>query len=398
MWKRAIHNIIGTMFLMLFLFGCSTKSISLDDKLIEDKEVDLANKEVTLVEEIENEEIDPIIEVEEISVEAIGDILIHKRVYNDAKVAEGYDFMPMLEQVTPYIGNATITFANQETMIGGVEHGLSTYPAFNSPTEVGDALKKIGVNIVSLANNHTLDRGEEVIQSALNHWEAIDMMYVGAYQDELDRDEVRIIETAEGISVAFLAYTYGTNGIPVPSGKEYLVNLIDKEIIKEDLATAKAKADVTIISLHFGNEYERMPSEEQKELVQFVVDEGVDVVLGHHPHVLQPVEWVTGKEGNKALVAYSLGNFLSGQDKLYRQIGGILKFTITKTTQSNDVTIEIHSPTFLPTFNASDNELNYRVLPLYELTDDVLPNAEQHYQEIKEHMTQWMAELEFTLP
>src|SRR5690625_1207319 len=168
---------------------------------------------------------------QEITLSAVGDILIHDRVYDDAKVRDGYDFYPMLEAVEPYLNDATVTFANQETMIGGEELGLSSYPAFNSPSEVGDVLKEVGVDIVSVANNHTLDRGEEVIQSALQHWDTLDILYVGAYQDETDKNSMRTIETDAGISLGFLAYTYGTNGIPIPEGKDYLVNMIDQERI-----------------------------------------------------------------------------------------------------------------------------------------------------------------------
>jgi len=374
------------IFICMHLSGCNSLDLSLTDTL-EEKDKSHAEIRSGLAKKT------PI--KQEISVSAIGDILIHDRVYNDAKVDDGYDFYPMLSEVQPYLHDSTITFANQETMIGGVKLGLSSYPMFNSPQEVGDTLRDVGVNVVSLANNHTLDRGEEVILRAIEHWEELDMLYVGAYKNEADQKKIRVMETEEEISVAFLAYTYGTNGIPVPKGKEYLVNMIDREQIAEDIERASEKANVTIMSLHFGNEYERMPNEEQKALVQFVADHGVDVVLGTHPHVLQPVEWVTGEDGNETLVAYSLGNFLSGQEGLYRQIGGILKFTIEKQTILGKEKLSIHSPKFLPTFNASENERRYRVLPMMEVTDDELPNAEENYEEIKEHMSQWMPELEF---
>src|SRR5699024_10968554 len=130
-----------------------------------------------------------------------------------------------------------------------------------------------------------------------------------------------VIETDEGMDVAFIAYTYGTNGIDVPEGKDYLVNYIDKKQIKKDIKEARDEADVVVLSLHFGIEYERMPNNEQKELMQFAADEGVDITLGHHPHVLQPVEWVEGENGNEMFAIYSLGNFLSGQDKPYTQTG-----------------------------------------------------------------------------
>ena len=332
----------------------------------------------------------------EITISAIGDILIHSPVYMDAKTEGGYDFLPMLERVKDTLEASTITVANQETMIGGEELGLSSYPSFNSPFEVGDALKAVGVNVVTLANNHTLDRGEAAIQNAISQWETIDMMYTGAYKDQLDRENLRIYETEEDISIAFLSYTYGTNGIPVPEGKDYLVNMIDKDRIAEEVALAKEKADVVTLSLHFGNENERMPNEEQKELVQFAADQGVDIVIGHHPHVLQPMEWVTGKDGHETFVMYSLGNFLSNQQDLYQRIGGILTLSIKKTVKGDAEELEVHSPKFMPTYvTFSEDFTNYEVTPMYTLTKDELKGAHQHYKEIKAHLSQWMPELEF---
>ncbi|TFJ92083.1 CapA family protein [Lentibacillus salicampi] len=358
-----------------------------------DKETD--QQEATESENKEERQ-DPEVTEQEITLSAIGDMLIHKRVYEDARTADGgFNFMPMLERVKPYLNDTTITIANQETMIGGEELGLSTYPAFNSPYAVGDALKDAGVDVVSLANNHTLDGGEEAIMSAIDHWENIDMMYTGAYKSKKDRNQLRVYHTDEGISVAFLAYTYGTNGIPVPGGKDYLVNLIDREIMGERIKEAKQQADAVILSLHYGNQYERMPSTEQKDLVQFAADKGVDVVLGHHPHVLQPIDWVRGKDGHQTLVAYSLGNFLSGQDEFYRRIGGIFKFTIEKSTEGAEETIEVKAPKFMPTFVKFRNSANYEVAPMYQLTDDELADSRKHYQEMKDHMSQWMPELEF---
>ncbi|GAA0431521.1 hypothetical protein GCM10008983_05120 [Lentibacillus halophilus] len=339
---------------------------------------------------------EPNITKQTITLSAIGDMLIHSRVYNDARTKSGeFDFHPMLKRVQPYLNNTTITFANQETMIGGEVLGLSNYPTFNSPQAVGDALKEAGVDVVSLANNHTLDGGEEAIQSAIKHWEKIDMMYTGSYKSESDRNDVRVHETRQGISVAFLAYTYGTNGIPVPSGKGYLVNLIDKEKMSKRIKTANQQADAVVLSLHYGDQYERMPSNEQKDLVQFAADNGVDVVLGHHPHVLQPIDWIKGEDGHRMLAIYSLGNFLSGQDEFYRRIGGVFKFTMEKTVKGGQETVQVKAPKFLPTFVKFRNQANYEVAPMYELTNNELADSQQHYQEIKSHMSQWVPELEF---
>ncbi|MFD1361984.1 CapA family protein [Lentibacillus salinarum] len=385
-WGQFVRTILA-LFMIVLLAACT------NDEPEQPQPGDEANQQETPKSE-RDESQEP--EVQEITLSAIGDILIHGTVYEDARKADGtFDFRPMLEQVRPYLNDTTITFANQETMIGGEVLGLSSYPTFNSPHAVGDALKEAGVDVVSLANNHTLDGGEEAIMNAIDHWEKIDMMYTGAYQHEADSDELRVYHTDEGISVAFLAYTYGTNGIPVPDGKDHLVNLIDKDVMADRIQEAKQQADAVILSLHYGNEYERMPSAEQKDLIQFAADKGVHVVLGHHPHVLQPVDWVEGDDGHATLVAYSLGNFLSGQDEFYRRIGGVFKFAIEKTVKGEKETIDVKAPQFMPTFVKFQNEANYEVAPMYQLTDDELANAGEHYQEIQDHMAQWVPELAF---
>ncbi|HLQ94786.1 MAG TPA: CapA family protein [Pseudogracilibacillus sp.] len=324
-----------------------------------------------------------------ITLSAVGDILIHDRVYEAAETEDGYDFEPMLKDMKPYMEDATITFANQETMIGGEELGLSGYPAFNSPVEIGEELKDSGVDIVSIANNHSLDRGEEAIQESIKHWKDIDMTYIGAYKDEEDASDIRVLETDEDISIGFLAYTYGTNGISVPDGKDFLLNYIDESQIKKDIAEAQKKADVVVLSLHFGEEYKTMPNEEQENLVQMAADGDVDIVLGHHPHVLQPMEWVEGKNGHETFAIYSLGNFFSGQDELDRQIGGILHLTIR---EYNDK-ITVTDPEFMPTF--VDIEDDYKMQPMYELSNDVLNKSDKHYKQTKEHMSQWLDDVEF---
>lgn len=332
-----------------------------------------------------------------ISITAIGDILIHDAIYKDAKTSKGYDFTPMFEQVKPYLNDTTITVANQETMIGGEKLGLSSYPTFNSPYEVGDALKDAGVDVVTLANNHTLDKGEEGINRAINHWEEIGMTYTGAFNSKEDSETIRVVQTDEGIDVSFLSYTYGTNGLSVPDGKEYLVNKIDKQTMKADIKKAKEVSDAVIVSIHFGNQYERLPSQEQKELVQFAADLGVQAVIGHHPHVLQPAAWVTGEDGNRMFVIYSLGNFLAAQEKqeLYRKTGGAVQFSIEKTTSGSEETVQVKEPKFLPTYIHFENWRNFEVLPMYQLSNSELESAQTKYEHIKKHMKQWMPELEF---
>ncbi|HHY73328.1 MAG TPA: CapA family protein [Bacillus bacterium] len=318
----------------------------------------------------------------------IGDILIHGIVYKDAQIGTSYNFKPMLAQVKPYIERADIAFANQETMIGGAQLGLSTYPTFNSPFEVGDALKDAGVDIVSMANNHTLDRGEKAIQNAIQHWNKIGMAYTGSFSSEDDKQIIRTLK-ANDITFSFLAYTYGTNGIPVPNGKPYLVNLINLENMKKEIAEAKSISDVVVVSVHFGNEYQRQPSDQQKQLVKELANAGANIILGHHPHVLQPTDWIERDDGQKTFVIYSLGNFLSGQKGIYKEIGGILQVDVEKTVGGNGVEIEIKNPAFLPTIVTKTSASKYTVVPL----KNVYNTDSSIYKDIYHHMTQWMPEL-----
>jgi poly-gamma-glutamate capsule biosynthesis protein CapA/YwtB (metallophosphatase superfamily) len=322
---------------------------------------------------------------QKLTIAAIGDILIHDRVYEDARTADGFDFKPMLAGVKDELRKPDLLLANQETILGGIEMGLSSYPAFNSPHEVGDALIDAGVDIVSTANNHTLDRGEKGAQNSISYLTAAGLPYVGSFKDQKDKDRLRILHK-NGISIAYLSYTYGTNGIPVPEGKDYLVNLIDKAAMKEEVHRAKAEADVVVMSIHWGNEYQRHPDEIQKELAQFLVNEGVDIIFGHHPHVLQPMEWLTAKDGRKSLVVYSLGNFLSGQVRDYKDIGGMAAVEVIKTVSTAGISVELVNPAFYPTFVASKSQQNYRVVPLKDAGSHGFKEAAAKYAEIQEHM------------
>lgn len=323
------------------------------------------------------------------SLGAIGDLLIHDWVYEDAKRESDYDFKPMLTQVKDLLIKPDVLLANQETVLGGVEIGLSSYPSFNSPQEVGDAFIDAGVDIVSTANNHTLDRGEKAILSQIDYFNRVGLPYVGSFKDPEDQQILRVLNK-NGIKLAFLSYTYGTNGIPVPKGKDHLVNLIDQEKMKAEIHRAKAAADVVVMSMHWGNEYQRLPSPQQKELAQFLVNEGADIILGHHPHVLQPMEWLQDQNGRPAFVVYSLGNFLSGQMRDYKDIGGLATIDIVKSVDKSGVTIELKNPTFSPTFVGNQKLKNYRVVPLQDAGSVGLENAQSKYEEIMNHMTQWL--------
>lgn len=318
------------------------------------------------------------------SLSAVGDILIHDRVYEPAQIGDGkYDFTPHLKNVQSLLKAADITIANQESLIGGTEIGLSSYPSFNSPYEVGHALKESGIDLVTMANNHTLDRGEKAIQSAITHWNQLGVLYTGAFLSEEDKKNIRTIKK-NGIIFSFLAYTYGTNGIETPKNKPYLVNRIEESNIEQDIAKASTVSDVVVVSLHFGKEYERMPNEEQKQLALKTANAGADIIIGHHPHVLQPMEWIERNDGKRAFVAYSLGNFFTGQNEEYKDIGGVLNIHVEKKLENGEIILK--DPSFIPTFVSKD----YHVYPLQQVA-----GKEKVYEEIIKHMKMWVPELTF---
>lgn len=260
-----------------------------------------------------------------ISLIMAGDNLINDKLYNAAKKDDGsYDFKSMYSYIKDIVKNYDLAYYNQETILGGSEIGVSSYPAFNSPYEVGDATIDTGFNLVSLATNHTLDRGEKAIINSLNYWNnKSNVLTSGSYLSNNDRNKVNIKEV-NNITYTMLNYTYGTNGIKVPEGKEYLVNIWPctgnnpdndtkyqeyKEVVKEDILRVRDKVDLLIVAMHFGVEYTHVPTKYQIDMAEFLSSLGVDIIIGTHPHVIMPITYI-----NDTLVIYSLGNFLSAQD------------------------------------------------------------------------------------
>lgn len=260
-----------------------------------------------------------------ISLIMAGDNLINDKLYNAAKKDDGsYDFKSMYSYIKDIVKNYDLAYYNQETILGGSEIGVSSYPAFNSPYEVGDATIDTGFNLVSLATNHTLDRGEKAIINSLNYWNnKSNVLTSGSYLSNDDRNKVNI-KKVNNITYTMLNYTYGTNGIKVPEGKEYLVNIWSctgnnpdndtkyqeyKEVVKKDILRVRDKVDLLIVAMHFGVEYTHVPTNYQIDMAEFLSSLGVDIIIGTHPHVVMPITYI-----NDTLVIYSLGNFLSAQD------------------------------------------------------------------------------------
>ena len=294
----------------------------------------------------------------------VGDALIHSSVYNDAnRLANwsGYDFKPQMELIKEKVKDYDLAYYNQETILGGTSLGLSDYPTFNSPQEVGDAFIDAGFNLVSLATNHTADRGKQAILNSREYWNKQDgVTAVGSYSSEEEKHEIetRVLEV-NNIKYAMLNYTYGTNGMPVAN--DYLVNVwptdIDnignpdndskyqayKDVVKKDIEAIRDKVDVLIVAMHWGIEYTHTPTNYEKDMARFLADNKVDIVIGTHPHVIQPVEWI-----GDTIVFYSLGNFISAQYQnqgtctYYKCMVGLMSsLDITKTDDNGDVTIKI---------------------------------------------------------
>lgn len=276
-----------------------------------------------------------------LSFACAGDNIIHESIYTEAAAkassmasAGGYTgnyyFDSMYTaNVEALVGTADIAFVNQEAPITGLK--ASGYPNFNSPPEAGDALVSMGFDIVNIANNHMLDMENltEGYRKTIEYWKTKDVLQIGGYENDADYEKLRFYEK-DGVKIAMLSFTYGTNGYRVNSASPCVVPLIDDSVIRERIARARGEADLVFVSMHWGDENTQAPNAEQKRLAKLIADCGADAVIGHHSHTVQPSDWVTGESGKKTLVIYSLGNFISTQLKAVNMVGNIVTFDIVK--------------------------------------------------------------------
>ena len=317
------------------------------------------------------------------SMVMVGDALIHGTVYGTAhRYANynGYDFKPMLEHIKERVKDYDLAYYNQETILGGTELGLSTYPLFNSPYEVGDAFIDAGFNLVSLATNHTIDKGEKGVLNSRNYWnQQANVLAAGSYSSFEERDKV-VIKEVNGIKYAFLSYTTYTNGLIVPTGKEYLVNVYDEDLIKEEITRYRDQVDLLMVAMHWGTEYMTYPTNEQKEISEYLASLGVDLIIGTHPHVIEPIEYI-----DDTLVIYSLGNFISSQIGVERLTGLMLSLNIKKEEYHGKTTISFED--IEGTLIYTDRNNGYIVYPYDMLTDNILNNYETYYEKYKKVVT-----------
>lgn len=301
-----------------------------------------------------------------------GDNIIYEGNINDARrcAAEGeeYDFAHVYDPIADRIGNADLAFINQETLMCGEGFDLSFYPCFNSPQEVGDTLVGLGFDVVNIANNHMLDRGAPGLGATIEYWKSQPVLMLGGCESYQDYQTVRVWH-GDGIDVAFLSYTYGTNGNVLPASSSLWVPYLFEADIPGDVAKARELADLVFISVHWGIENSFVPSDEQRSYAQIMADSGADVIIGHHPHVIQPIEWIEGKNGNRTLCIYSLGNLMAMMAEDYNLVGGLVSFDMVKPASGNAY---VENVSFLPTlFNYPSTFRGLQVMPLSGCSEQI---------------------------
>ena len=334
--------------------------------LLQNHKPDVVDKNVKDVEKSVNNDGN---DVKKMSLIAVGDVLIHESVYKDAKTDNGYDFKKMFTMVKPIISKYDLKYCNQESIIGGSALGISGYPAFNSPDEIGDEMvDDLGFNLISLANNHLLDKGIDAVNYSNSYWKKKNVITAGSYSSMDERNDIKVYKQ-NGIRYAFLAYTTISNG-KVPNNKDYLLNMYSDEQAKKDIDTIKDQVDVIIVSMHWGVEFSNTPNSEQKKIAEYLSGLGVNIIIGSHPHVVQPVEYV-----NNTLVIYSLGNFISNQLSLELNYGIGLMVGVDIVVDKNGVSFDNLYKELILSY--SDNSKNFKVIPFSKLNDNYLSNYKE---------------------
>lgn len=302
---------------------------------------------------VESETVEEKIEPINFTMTAIGDTLCHNTQYWDAynSSTKQYDFSYVYDDIKVYTSSADITIGSLETTFAGEDRGYSNYPVFNSPDSLATGLKDIGVDVISLAGNHALDYGYSGICRTIDVLDNVGISHLGTYKSAEDQDKI-LIKDVKGVKIAFINYTYGTNGIPVPSDKPYCLNLIDKDLISKQIKQAKEQnVDMIVACMHWGTEYKTSANDEQKELADFLFKSGVDIILGNHPHVLEPMEkkTITLDDGSTkdVFVVYALGNFTADQRAEITRDSAILNLDITK---DSDGKILINKVSYVPIY------------------------------------------------
>lgn len=314
--------------------------------------------------------------VETVRFSATGDNLIHDGIFLQARQRGengSYDFTEAYEPMRTFYEQFDVNWLNQETLVNDAFEP-SGYPIFSTPGDITDALYDIGFRVFSVSNNHSYDKGAEGITSSLEHWADMpdDVAVAGFYNQETYDDYT--YQTVNGITFGYLSYTEYTNGLPTPSESEYRVIYLDeRDLISQQIADMRPNCDVLVVSCHWGVEGSHEMTDFQTETAQWLADQGVDLIIGTHPHVTQTAQWLTGSGGNTTFVAYSLGNFLNAQSQPDNMVGAVLDITFQKTTQSDgSVSVEMLNPKLhgvVTQYEAGYQDI--RVYPYADYTDEL---------------------------
>ncbi len=316
---------------------------------------------------------------QKVSLCAVGDNLIHETIYEEADSFAGeindgkYDFRPFYSEVKNDIESFDLAFINQETIVGGYEMGLSGYPVFNSPYEVAEAIKYTGFDMVNMATNHALDMGQQGIDNAVSEFEKLSLCHDGVYKNEEDRNAISVIEK-NGIKFSLVSFTESTNGIEAPNS--YSISTFDDDkYIEQKIKSARAVSDVVIVSAHWGTENSFETNDFQKYYSQFLADCGADIIIGTHPHTIQPIEWINSNDGRKVICAYSLGNFLGGMLSSDNVLSGMLSLDVVKNEQG--IALEnVHWTPLVIHFEGNQSNIleeryGYKIYKLSDYTDEL---------------------------
>lgn len=277
-------------------------------------------------------------ELDTIEIVMVGDMLMHEPILESGLQEDGtYNFDHLFANVKETIQEADLAIANQETIMGGSGFGYTGYPSFNTPYALADAEAEAGFDVLLFATNHAMDKGYRAIYNCMDYLDENhpEMSYLGINRSQQNQNENIYVYEKNGMKIAILNYTYGTNGISLPGGMPYLVNLLKEQKVRSDIQKAEEIADFTIVCPHWGTEYNLGTSASQKKWAQIFLEEGVDLVIGAHPHVIEPIEWLSDENGNEMLVYYSLGNFINGTSSTghgvtNRMVGGIADVTLKR--------------------------------------------------------------------
>jgi len=298
---------------------------------------------------------------------ATGDNLFHETIINTSLVNGVYNFDSIYTPVKDIIENADLAFINQETVMGGASFGYSGYPAFNTPQSLAGTLARTGFDIVNQANNHAMDMGRAGLYATLDLWDTIEgITVIGARKAG---ESMRIVKM-NNITLGFLSYTYGLNGLSLPSDNPNLVSLISRSTMTREIEALRPLCDFLVVSMHWGEEYMLIePSPQQISLAQFLAQLDVDLIIGHHPHVLQRSEKLPRANGKETLCFYSLGNFVSHQIERERILGGVIALTFVK----EDDQLYISDSGLIPVVcHFERGYTNTAVYPFYLYTQDLL--------------------------